>query len=169
MIDIKIPIGNVLIPGKANAQSITNGIEITVVVVVVGSPNPSATSIPIFKSASSPICFVMKSLAAFPIGDKPSINTPTTRGIKTITPATPIPIGMISVIPWRVSNPKSTPTIVPIITGSPNAPIRLFTPSKLTSNLFKPGIKSITLFNNQATINVQPVWMIVVQVVPSKP
>ena len=99
----------------------------------------------------------MKSFAALPIGDSPSINTPTTRGIKTITPATPIPIGIIVVISCLVNKPKSTPTIVPMITGSPNTPIRLFTRSKLISNLFSPGMKSINLFIAQATISVQPV------------
>ena len=112
----------------------------TVTVTVAGSPNASAQSIPMFNSASLPICFCMISLALFPIGLRPSISTPTTLGNNTITPATPIAMGTIVVIACFVKTPSNAPTITPIIAGSPKTPRRFCTLFKSTSNLFNPGM-----------------------------
>ncbi|MNY39101.1 hypothetical protein D3C86_1737690 [compost metagenome] len=146
-----------------------NGMVITVTVMVAGSPSARAQSIPMFSSASLPICFCIISLALFPIGDSPSIRTPTTLGRSTITAATPIAIGTIVVTGCFVSSPSRQPTMTPMIAGSPNTPRRFCTLSKSTSSLFRPGIRSIILLTSSAKGNVQPIWIMVVQVVPSRP
>ena len=108
--------------GIINANKIVIGIQIAVHVMHAGSPSPKATSMPINNSASSPICFFIYALAAFPIGVSPSIIIDTILGIKIRTLAIPIPIPKTVVGACLVSSPKKMPTINPTKAGSPKNP-----------------------------------------------